>query len=51
MHCYLRGKGDWFSCVRDRDDGVMPMFHHRTPGEVISSIEPCDRLTHPTDLL
>jgi hypothetical protein len=38
----------WFWCVPDRDDGVMATFHSRTPGEVTSSSEPCDRLTHPT---
>jgi len=41
----------WFWCVPDRDDGVMVMFHYRTPGEVTSSSEPCDRVTHPTGLL
>ena len=41
----------WFWCVPDRDDGFMAMFHNRTPGEVTSSLEPCDRVTHPTGLL
>ncbi|MFN5949015.1 MAG: hypothetical protein ACK43N_11020, partial [Pirellulaceae bacterium] len=38
----------WFWCVRDRDEGVMPIFHDPTSGEVTLANERCDRLTHPT---
>jgi hypothetical protein len=38
----------WFWCVRDRNDGFMPMIDDPTSGEVSSSSEPYDRLTHPT---
>ena len=46
-----RLSNDWFWCVPDRDDGFMPMFDDPWSGEVTTSREPCDRVTHPTGLL
>jgi hypothetical protein len=40
--------GVWFWCVPDRDDGVMAMFDDPKSGDVTSSSESCDRVTHPT---